>query len=89
MLKYFFICRGIKYWVTFLNGVVGREHSHEQAENSAKIFNQLKSILVGIGGLTLFPGIQLLEEAQRGLDNAINHGEMDRMAAIRSNKRTL
>ena len=98
-------------------------------------------MLVGTGGLTLFPGTPLLEEAQRGefdpltekemleelklfvenlscdcsfithhtvaanltgpnflsrkekivaaLDNAIKHGDMDMMAAIRRNKRTL
>lgn len=132
---------GIQYWVTFLNGVAGCEHSHEHAVNSAKIFNQLKPMLVGTGGLTLFPGTPLLEEAQRGeftpltekemleelrtfvehleidcsfithhtiaanltgphflsrkqailaaLDDAIEHGDMDMMAAIRNNKRTL
>ena len=132
---------GIRYWVTFLNGVAGREHSHEHAVNSAKIFNQLKPILVGTGGLTLFPGTPLLEEAERGeftplsekemlrelrtfvehlnidcsfithhtisanltgphfqsrkqsilaaLDDAIEHGDMDRMAVIRSKKQTL
>ncbi|MBP3757681.1 MAG: radical SAM protein [Prevotella sp.] len=57
---------GIQYWMTFLNGVAGREHSHEHAVNSAKIFNQCKPMLVGIGGLTLFPGTPLLEEAERG-----------------------
>ena len=98
-------------------------------------------MLVGTGGLTLFPGTPLLEEAQRGefdplteqemleelklfvenltvdcsfithhtvaanltgpnflskkdkivsaLDHAIRHGDMDRMAAYRRNKRTL
>ncbi|WP_033168635.1 radical SAM protein [Clostridium sp. KNHs205] len=132
---------GINYWMTFLNGVAGREHSHEHAINSAKIFSQCKPMLVGTGGLTLFPGTPLLEEAQRGefeplsekemleelktfvenlncdcsfithhtvaanmtgpdflkrkdkiveaLDNAIKHGDMDRLAAIRRNKRTL
>ena len=132
---------GIQYWVTFLNGVAGREHSHDHAVNSAKIFNQLKPMLVGTGGLTLFPGTPLLEEAERGeftplsekemleelrtfvehltvdcsfithhtiaanltgphflsrkqsilaaLEDAIEHGDMNRMAAIRSNKRTL
>ena len=57
---------GIAYWMTFLNGVAGREHSHEHAVNSALIFNQCKPMLVGTGGLTLFPGTPLLEEAQRG-----------------------
>ena len=132
---------GIDYWMTFLNGVAGRSHSREHAINSAKIFSQCKPMLVGTGGLTLFPGTPLLEEAQRGefdpltekemleelklfvenltvdcsfithhtvaanltgpnflsrkekivdaLDNAIRHGDLDRMAAIRRNKRTL
>lgn len=57
---------GIAYWMTFLNGVAGREHSHEHAVNSALVFNQCKPMLVGTGGLPLFPGTPLLEEAQRG-----------------------
>jgi len=132
---------GIDYWMTFLNGVSGRSHSREHAINSAKIFSQCRPMLVGTGGLTLFPGTPLLEEAQRGefdpltekemleelklfvenltcdcsfithhtvaanltgpdflsrknkivtaLDNAIQHGDMDRMTVIRRNKRTL
>ncbi len=132
---------GIDYWMTFLNGVAGREHSAEHAINSARIFSQCRPMLVGTGGLTLFPGTPLLEEAQRGefeplsekemleelklfvehltvdcsfithhtvaanltgprflerkdailaaLDQAIRHGDLDRMAAIRRNKRTL
>ena len=132
---------GIDYWMTFLNGVAGRSHSHEHAVNSAKIFSQCKPMLVGTGGLTLFPGTPLLEEAQRGefdpltekemlqelktfvenltadctfithhtvaanltgpnflnrkdkiittLDLAIQHGDVDRLAAYRRNKRTL
>ena len=132
---------GVRYWMTFLNGVAGREHSHDHAVNSAKIFNRCNPMLVGTGGLTLFPGTPLLDEAQRGefdplsekellielktfvenlecdcsfithhtsaanltgpdflkrkgkivaaLDNAINHGDMDRLAAIRRSKRSL
>lgn len=132
---------GIDYWMTFLNGVAGKSHSHEHAVNSAKIFNQCKPMLVGTGSLTLFPGTPLLEEARRGefdplsekemleelklfvenlnidcyfithhtvaanltganflsrkdkivsaLDYAIQSGDMDRMAALRKNKRTL
>lgn len=133
---------GIDYWMTFLNGVAGREHSHDHAVNSAKIFSRCKPMLVGTGGLTLFPGTPLLEEAERGeftplsekemlielktfvenltcdcnfithhtvsgknltgpnflqrkdkivaaLEHEIEHGDMDRMAAIRANKRTL
>lgn len=57
---------GIQYWVTFLNGVAGREYSENHAIHTAEIFNQLKPMLVGTGGLTLFPGTPLLEEARRG-----------------------
>ena len=132
---------GIDYWMTFLNGVAGRSHSREHAIHCAEIFSQCKPMLVGTGGLTLFPGTPLLEEAQRGefdplseremleelklfvenltcdcafithhtvaanltgpnflsrkdrivatLDHAIQHGDMDRMAAYRRSKRTL
>jgi radical SAM superfamily enzyme YgiQ (UPF0313 family) len=133
---------GIDYWMTFLNGVAGREHSMDHAINSAKIFSQCHPLVVGTGGLTLFPGTPLLEEANRGeftplsekellaelkafaehltcgctfithhtvsgknltgpdflkrkeaivaaLDHEIRHGDMDRLAAIRRNKRSL
>ncbi len=132
---------GINYWMTFLNGVAWRSHSREHALNSAKIFSQCKPMLVVTGGLTLFPGTPLLEEAQHGefdplteremleelklfvenltvdcsfithhtiaanltgpnflsrkdrilaaLDNAIQHEDMEQMAALRKNKRTL
>ena len=133
---------GIDYWMTFLNGVAGKSHSKQHAINSAKIFSQCKPMLVGTGGLTLFPGTPLLEEAKRGefdplsekemleelklfvenltcdcsfithhtisgvnltgpdflrrkdkiiaaLEREIEHGDLDRMAAIRGSKRTL
>ncbi|MBQ3664249.1 MAG: radical SAM protein [Clostridia bacterium] len=132
---------GIDYWMTFLNGVAGRSHSREHAVHSAEIFSLCKPMLVGTGGLTLFPGTPLLEEAQQGefdplsekemleelklfvenltvdcyfithhtvaanltgpdflgrkekiiaaLDNAIRHGDMDRMAELRRIKKTL
>lgn len=34
----------------------------EYAAHSAEIFSQCKPMLVGTGGLTLFPGTPLLEE---------------------------
>ena len=132
---------GIRYWMTFLNGVAGREHSHDHAVHSAEVFNQCHPMLVGTGGLTLFPGTPLLEEAERGeftpltekemleelrtfvehlacdckfithhtiaanlsgpdflkrkpyilstLDDIIQHGDMDALETIRTNKRTL
>ncbi len=133
---------GIDFWMTFLNGVAGSEHSADHAINSAKIFNQCKPMTVGTGGLVLFPGTPLLDEANRGefdplsekemleelklfvenlncdcnfithhtvsggnltgpdflsrkekiisaLDREIRHGDMDRLAYVRSSKRTL
>ncbi len=133
---------GIAYWLTFLNGTAGRGHSHEHAVNSARIFSQCHPMLVGSGGLTLFPGTPLLEEAERGefdplsekellielktfvenltcdcsfithhtvvganasgpdflkrksailasLEHTIEHGDMERMAAVRSGKTSL
>ena len=133
---------GVDYWMTFLNGVAGREHSHEHAVHSAEVFSRCHPLVVGTGGLTLFSGTPLLEEAQRGeftplsekemlvelktfvenlncdcsfithhtisgtnltgphflerkekivaaLQNTIEHGDLDRMAAIRRSKRTL
>ena len=112
------------------------------AIHSAEIFSQCRPMVVGTGGLTLFPGTPLLEEARRGefdplsekemleelklfaenltcdcsfithhtisgvnlsgpdflarkdrivaaLEHQINHGDLDRMAAFRRNKRTL
>ena len=133
---------GIDYWMTFLNGVGGREHSRDHAIHSAEIFSQCRPMVVGTGGLTLFPGTPLLEEAESGefdpltekemleelklfaenlmcdcsfithhtisgvnlsgpdflsrkdkivaaLEHQISHGDLDRMAAFRRNKRTL
>ncbi len=67
---------GIDYWMTFLNGVAGKKHSQEHAINSAKIFNQCKPMLVGTGGLTLFPGTPLLEEAQEGKFDPLSEKEL-------------
>ena len=67
---------GIDYWMTFLNGVAGREHSHDQAVKSAKLFSKCKPMLVGTGGLTLFPGTPLSEEAQRGEFDPLSEKEM-------------
>ena len=57
---------GIDYWMTFLGGVAGAEHSRDHAINSARAFSQCKPMLVGTGALTPFPGTPLLEEARRG-----------------------
>ncbi len=67
---------GIAYWMTFLNGVAGRSHSRDHALHSAEIFSLCKPMVVGTGGLTLFPGTPLLEEAQRGEFDSLSEREM-------------
>ena len=67
---------GVAYWHTFLNGVAGRSHSRDHALNSARIFSQTNPMLVGTGGLTLFPGTPLLEEAERGEFDPLLEREM-------------
>ena len=67
---------GINYWMTFLNGVAGKKHSQEHAINSAKIFSQCKPVLVGTGGLTLFPGTPLLEESEKGTFEPLSEKEL-------------
>ena len=67
---------GIDYWMTFLNGVAGKSRSREHAVNSARIFSQCRPMLVGTGGLTLFPGTPLLEEARRGEFDPLTEKEM-------------
>lgn len=46
---------GIDFWMTFLNGVAGKEHSIDHAIHSAEVFSKCDPMLVGTGGLTLFP----------------------------------
>lgn len=67
---------GVDFWMSFLNGVAGKEHSQDHAVNSAKIFSQCKPMLVGTGGLVLFPGTPLLEEAERGEFTPLSEKEM-------------
>ncbi len=67
---------GIHFWLCFLNGVAGKEHSMDHAIHSAEIFSQCKPMLVGTGGLTLFPGTPLLEEAERGEFTPLTEKEM-------------
>lgn len=57
---------GIEYWLTFMNGIAGREHSHDHAVHSAKIFNQCNPSVVYVTSLVLFPDTPLLEEVERG-----------------------
>ncbi len=67
---------GIAFWMTFLNGVAGKEHSHDHAVHSAEIFSKCHPMLVGTGSLVLFPGTPLLEEAKDGRFQPLSEKEM-------------
>lgn len=57
---------GIDYWLTFLNGVGGVDHSKNHALNSARIFSEANPTVVGTGGLVLFEGTGLLALYKKG-----------------------
>lgn len=67
---------GVAFWMTFLNGIAGKEHSMDHAIHSAEIFSQCKPMLVGTGGLVLFPGTPLLDEAEHGEFTPLTEQEM-------------
>lgn len=67
---------GFDFWMTFLNGVAGKEHSMDHAIHSAEIFNECDPMIVGTGGLVLFPGTPLLEEAEKGEFTPLSEKEM-------------
>ncbi len=66
----------IDFWMSFLNGVAGKEHSQDHAIHSAEIYSHCKPMLVGTGGLVLFPGTPLLEEAEQGKFTPLSEQEM-------------
>ena len=51
-------------------------HAREHAISSAKVFSQTNPMVVGTGGLTLFPGTPLLDEANRGEFDPLSEREM-------------
>ena len=66
---------GIKYWLTFLNGVVDKEHSYDHALHSAQIFSKLHPEAIGSGSLVLFPDTVLAQEAKAGLFTPLTEKE--------------
>lgn len=48
----------------------------DHAIHSAEVFNQCDPMLVGTGGLTLFPGTPLLEEAEKREFDPLSEKEM-------------
>jgi len=62
--------------MTFLNVVAGKEHSMDHAIHSAEIISQCNPMLVGTGGLVLFPGTPLLNDAVHGEFTPLSEKEM-------------
>ncbi len=67
---------GVDFWMTFLNGAAGREHSLDHAIYSAEVFSRCEPMLVGIGGLVLFPGTPLLDDVEKGEFTPLSEREM-------------
>lgn len=72
----------IRYVVSYLNGLAGPERGEIHAIESAKVFNQLKPTYTGSGSLTLFPGTELYEAAQRG--EFIESSELERTKELKT-----
>ena len=77
---------GIDYWMTFLNGIGGRSHWRDHAQHSAEVFSQLNPLVVGTGGLTLFPDTELFtEEGSGAFDPLDERGLMEELLLFVSN----
>lgn len=73
---------GIKYVVSFLNGLAGSKRSKEHAIESARIYNQLKPTYTGSGGLTLFPETDLYKAAKLGKFDDLT--ELERLIELKT-----
>lgn len=77
---------GIKYWLTFMNGIADRKHSYDHALHSAQIFSQLHPEAIGSGSLVLFPDTVLAQEANSGLFKPLTEKErMEEMKVFLEN----
>ncbi len=66
---------GIQYWLTTERSG-GKSHTREHAIHTAEVFNQLHPVVVGSGGLTLFPDTELAHEAENGTFDPLSEKEM-------------
>lgn len=57
---------GIRYTLSYIVGLGGRELSIQNALNSAKTYSQLKPTVIGMGGLMLFQDSILYKESLEG-----------------------
>lgn len=72
----------IGYWLTFMNGVAGREHSRDHAVYSAEVFNRCHPSVVYVTSLVLFPGTPLLDDANAGKFDPLS--ERDLLVELRT-----
>ena len=73
----------IRYNLFYLVGLAGHGHGDRNANRSAKVFNQLRPISIGLLSLTLFPESQLHQEMTMGLyEEASEHERLDEMISL-------
>jgi radical SAM superfamily enzyme YgiQ (UPF0313 family) len=73
---------GIKYVVSYLNGLAGSKRGKIHAIETAKTYNQLKPTYTGTGSLTLFPETDLYTEAKMG--NFDDSTELERIIELKT-----
>jgi radical SAM superfamily enzyme YgiQ (UPF0313 family) len=73
---------GIKYVVSYLNGLAGSKRGKIHAIETAKIYNQLKPTYTGTGSLTLFSETDLYKESKMG--NFDDSTELERIIELKT-----
>jgi radical SAM superfamily enzyme YgiQ (UPF0313 family) len=71
---------GIEYYFVYMTGLAGKDRGRRNAENSAKIFNQLNPYFISVDSLTLFPGTKLFEMERHG--EFTSAGEKERIQEL-------
>lgn len=71
---------GIEYYFVYMTGLAGKDRGRRNAENSAKIFNQLNPYFISVDSLTLFPGTKLFEMERQG--EFTSAGEKERIQEL-------
>jgi len=68
---------GIRYHISYLNGLSGSGNGHRAALSTAKTYNQINPISISFVALTVFPESDLHQEIAHG--NFIEAGELERL----------
>jgi len=58
---------GIEYNITYLNGLAGKGYGQRNAQETAKIYSQIRPYIMIVVSLTVFPEADLYEDIRQGL----------------------